>query len=513
MRRWGLAFCLSVVVAPVLALAQPSRDEAPPPQAVGYAAMPGGLHAPSAETLTKGTVEVSTYGGFGQRKSLLGSTSKFTRGLGSLGVAFAPTSLISVGLSFDGYFDKHDDGSHQDGFVGNPNLVIRVANPIGNLRVGGQLGVWIPGGDAPSVKLGATTVDARALLSLKAGPGWLSFSGGFRLDNSYESVAKPMDLTLQDQVSLGVSEFNAVLAGVHLGLPLGAKAFVNVEGTVDYFIGEGATPMGATEAHDAPGALFRFGGSAGYHLTDQYALFAFVEGSKVPHISSADRLADDIRLIPYAPTIAGGLGFSARFGGPRHPAGDVTSNRTQRDIPLDEYADVSGEVVDDAGTPIVGAKVEVKLKSRTGTAVTDTQGAWKIEKLTIGHTVNGVTTLDDTAAEVTVVLDGKKPSRQTLVLVKGANAIPRTALDPDLPPGQILGLVRGAGSGSPIAGATITVEAGGYTATSHAAGHFKIAVPPGAYKVKATAPGLKEQTLDAKVEIDAPVLKNFELRK
>jgi hypothetical protein len=513
MRRWGLAFCLSVVVAPVVALAQSSRDAVPPPQAVGYAAMPGGLHAPSAETLTKGVVEVSTYGGFGQRKSLLGSTSKFTRGLGSVGVAFAPTSLITVGLSLDGYFDKHDDGSHQDGFVGNPNLVVRIVKPIGNLRVGGQLGIWVPGGDAPSVKLGATTVDARALLALKAGPGWLSFSGGYRLDNSYESVDDPMSLTPQDRVSLGVSEFDAVLAGVHLGLPLGAKAFVNVEGTVDYFVGEGVTPSGGIAAHEAPGALFRFGGNVGYHLTDQYALFAFVEGSKVPHISSADRFMDDIRLIPYTPTIAGGLGFSARFGGPKPPAGDVTRNRTQQDIPLDAYADVSGVVVDDTGAPLAGAKVEVKLKSRTGTAVTDAQGAWKIEKLTIGHTVNGVTTLDDAAAEITVALDGKKPARQTLVLAQGGNAIAPTALDPDLPPGQILGLVRGAGSGSPIAGATITVEPGGYTATTDAEGNFTIAVPPGEYKVKATAPGLKQQILDAKVEINAPVLKNFELRK
>ncbi|MDX2089643.1 MAG: carboxypeptidase regulatory-like domain-containing protein [Kofleriaceae bacterium] len=522
-RRWGLAFCLCVVIAPVLAFAQSaevvetapsSRDALPTPQAIGYAAMPGGLHAPSAETLTKGVVEVATYGGFGTRSKLLGADSKFSRGLGSLAVAFAPTKLLTVALSLDGYFDKHDDGSNQDGFVGNPNLILRVAKPVGNLRVGGQLGIWIPGGDAPSVKLGATTVDARALLSLKAGSGLLTFSGGFRLDNSFASVATPIqDLAPQDRVSLGVSEFNAALAGVQLALPLGAKAYLNVEGSLDYFIGEGETPMGATEAHAAPGAMFRFGGSAGYHITPQYSVFAFVQGSKVPSIPGADRLADDIRVIPYAPTIAGGLGFAARFGGPKRPAGSVTDNLVKQDIPLEEFANVSGEVYDDAGKPIIGAKVDVKLKSKTGTAVTDDKGVWKIEKLPIGKTVKGVTTLDDTAAEVSVSVDGKKPAKQTLTLAKGDNAIPRINLDPDLPPGEILGLVRSAGAGKPLAGATIKIEPGGFTATAGPDGNFSVAVPPGVYKATASAPGFKDQTLDAKVEANAPVLKNFELPK
>jgi len=521
MRRWGLAFCLVVLVAPVLAFAQSAdlvgttdaRDELPPSQAVGYAAMPGGLHAPSAETLTEGTIEVATYGGFGVRNKLLGPDSKFSRGFGSLAVAFAPTDLITVGLSFDGYFDKHDDGSNQDGFVGNPNLVLRVGKLIGNLRVGGQLGIWVPGGDAPSIKLGATTVDARGLISLKAGPGWLSFSGGFRVDNSAESAESAMSLAQQDRVSLGVSEFNAVLAGVQLALPLGPKVFANLEGSLDYFIGSGATPMGATEAHEAPGALFRFGGSVGMHLTPQYALFAFVEGSKVPAIPSADRLADDIRLVPYTPTIAGGLGFSARFGGPKRPAGQLMPNATREDIALVEYADVAGEVSDDAGKPIVGAKVDVKLKNNTGTGVTDDKGMWRIEKLPIGKTVKGETTLDDADAEVSVVVSGKKPGKHTLRLAKGANTVPRMTLDPDLPPGEILGLVRSAGAGKPLAGATIMIEPGGFTATTGPDGNFSIAVPPGTYKATASAPGYKSQTLDAKVEPNAPVLKNFELPK
>ncbi len=516
MRRWGLASFLATVVVSPAAFAQPAdvgasvepADEPVAPQAIGYAAMPGGLHAPSAETLPKGAVEVALLGGFGQRKGLLGTDHKMSRGIGDLAVAFAPTELITIGLSLDGHADKHSPRK-DDGYVGDPHLVVRAAKASGNLRFGGQLGIWVPGKDAPSVAGSAISVDARGLLSLKAGPGLLSFSAGFRLDNSAKS-ADPVKLSVEDRVSLGVSEFHAIIGGVHLGIPSG-KLFFGVEASADIFVGSGTTPMGSTTAHSAPGPLIRFGGSVGYHITNEWSALVFVEGAKVPHISPAELAANDVRLIAYEPTFTGGIGISGRFGGPKRDTTIIP--RDPVDITVVETADLTGEVVDETGKPVVGAKLEIKAKNNTGTGVTDQKGAYSVSKLPIGKTFKGVTTLDDTAVEVSVKVDGKKPATTSMTLVKGANAVTKIILEPMLPPGQLRAVVRSVVTGKPLPGATIKIEPGAKTATSDAEGKFETDLAPGAYKIKVSSPGLADQELDVTIDPNGVAIKNIELHK
>ncbi len=518
MRRWwGLGTILITVVASSVASAQPADvpasatepDEPAPAAAIGYGAMPGGLHAPAAVTLPKGAVEVAMLGGFGQRGGLLGTGTKLDRGIGNIAIGFAPHELITIALSLDGRYDKHSPGS-DDGYVGDPHLLVRAAKAAGNLRFGGQLGIWVPGKDAPSVAGSAISVDARALLSLKAGPGLLSFSAGFRLDNSAKS-ADPMKLSVQDRVSLGVSEFHAVLAGASLSVPSG-KLFFGAEASVDVFVGKGNTPTGSTMAHDAPGPLVRFGANAGYHITPEWSVLVFVEGAKVPHISAAELAANDVRLIAYEPTVTGGLGISGQFGGPKKTSNNITAHDPV-DITVVETADVSGEVVDETGKPVVGAKVEVKAKNNTGTAVTDDKGAWTVSKLPIGKTEKGVTTLDDTGVEVSVTVDGKKPGKTTMTLVKGANTIAKLTLESVLPPGQLRGVIRSVVTGKPLPGATIKIEPGGKTATSGADGTFEVDLQPGTYKIKASAGGLADQDLDVTIDPNGVAIKNIELHK
>ncbi len=535
-RRWGhVASLLSLVVAAPLASAQPADVTASsdptavdpaPSQVIGYGALPGGLHAPSAQTLPKGAVEVATLGGFGWRKGLLGPDHRFGRGIGNIAVAFAPHELVTIGLSLDGRYDKHFGVSAMctddcNGYVGDPRILARVAKPSGNLRFGGQLGIWIPGKDAPSVAGSAISFDARVLISLKAGPGLLSFNAGFRVDNSAKSVEMPTSLSIHDRVSLGVSEFHAVVGGVHLGLPIGTKAFVGLESSIDLFVGDGDQPAGATEPHSAPGPLIRYGASAGFHLTPQYTVMAFVQGSKVPGILLAEAMAGDIRLVPYEPVITGGIGFQARFGGPSGPSGKVGINDCATNpegancppIAVDLFASIDGEIVDDAAKPVVGAKVTVKMKNYTGTGVTDDKGVWRVDKLPVGKKVKGVDTLDDTAAEVTVEVDNKKPAKSTVVLKVGDNKVDRIALDSVLPPGQLRGGVRSVVTGKPLAGATVTVEPGGIKTTSGADGTFTVDLAPGQYKITVSSPGLAEQQLDVTIDPNGVSIKNIELHR
>ncbi len=473
----------------------------PAVEPLGYGAMPGGLHAPTADTNVAGTFGMTALGGFGARNTLLSADHKLKRGIANVAFSYAATDMITIALAFDGRFDKHSGVSPagDDGYVGDPHLFARIAKGFGSLRVGGQLGVWVPGKDAPSVAASAISVEARGLVSLQAGPGRIGFNAGFRLDNSAESVDQPELLSVEDRVSLGVSDFHAVLAGAHFTVPVG-KAFIGLEATTEVFVGSGA-----------PGPILRAGATAGFQISGPWAVFAFVEGAKVPGLTYSDVMNGEVTLVPYEPVITGGLGIQARFG--RGAGGGSTTTIARNDKPqiveVIEYAELTGQVLDDLAKPMVGATVTVKLKTTTASVVTDATGTYAA-RVPIGKTVDGTTTLDDTGAQVTVEVEGKKPSTSTVTLVKGPNPIARLVLDPLLPPGTLKALIRAAGTGKALANAVVTIEPGTLTTTSDAEGRISIDLPPGTYTATATSPGFKTQTLDVVIE-GGVVVKNFEL--
>lgn len=531
MRWWGpvaISFALSM---PSTAFAQPSKaaeaskdvaastseDAAPAnasPARLGYGAMPGGLHVASAEILPPGTVSVFALSGYGYRKGLLSDDHKLNRAIGDLAFAYAPLANLMVGLSLDGRYDNHagfttasDTDDKDDNYVGDPHVLVRFGMPIGRGKVAlaGQLGVWLPGKDAPSVAASAISVDARALATIDAGFGVVAINGGFRLDNSKKSVDRVASYTLEDRVSLGISDFHAALAGVALRIPAGKRAYVALEGSADVFVGS-----------RAPGPLIRGGVQAGVSLSDAVAIVGFVEAAKVPEVDHAAVIMTPPELVqlPYEPLVTGGLGLQMRFGGPKRVATtQITRNETPVPVAVIETADVTGAVVDDSGKPVVGAKVTVKLKNNTGTAITDGKGSYTVAKLPIGKTVDNKTELDDTGAEISVEVDNKKPGSATLTLVKGPNAVPRMTLEPMLPPGQLRAVIINIGNSRPVAGATVTIEPGGITATSGPDGKFTVDLPPGHYKLTVTARGLAQQQLDVNIDPNGVAIKNIDMHK
>lgn len=519
MRRWGNVAVLTIASVALASAAfadvpagdveaTATDDASPPLPRVGYGAMPGGLHVATAETLPPGTVELAALSGYGYRKGLLAADHTMNRAIGDIAVAYAPVSHLVVGLSLDGRYDKHEGlAMPDDGYVGDPHVLVRFASPVGGGRVslGGQLGIWVPGKDAPSVALAATSVDARALVSVDAGFGTLSLDAGFRLDNSAKSVDQPAKLSVADQVSLGVSSFNAALAGVSLRIPFGRRAYVELEGSSDVFVGSGA-----------PGPIIRGGAQLGVAVSDAFTIIGFVEGAKVPGLNYSDVMADKIVLVPYEPVLTGGLGIQARFGGgPKRvaAASQVVVNQKPAPVTVVETADASGIVFDDGGRPVVAATVTLKLKNHTGTAVTDGKGAYTITKLPIGKTVDGKTELDDTGAAVSAEVANKKPGSVTLTLGKGANAVPPITLESVLPPGQLRAVIINVGTSRPVAGATVAIEPGGVTATSGPDGKFTVDLPPGHYKLTVTARGLAQQQLDVNIEQNGVAIKNIDMHK
>ncbi|HEY4178581.1 MAG TPA: carboxypeptidase regulatory-like domain-containing protein [Kofleriaceae bacterium] len=519
-RRWGLASFLFVSTVGPVAFAQSADGvvaEAPDPepaetapQVVGYGGLPGGLWAPSAEVLPQGNVQLALLGGFGLRNDLLQPDSGMKRTSGHLAVGYGITKNLSAALSFDGRYDKHKGG--QDGYVGDPHLLVRASTITSNLVIGGQVDLWVPGKDAPSIAGSAVSVAAQGLLSIAAGPGLLSFNAGFRLDNSAKSAKEASTYAPEDQVSLGVSEFNAFIAGAHLSIPVGPQAYVAAEGQADVFIGDGDTRSGQTMAHSAPSPIVRFGAEGGFHINHSWTALAYVEGARVPKITPGERNMDNISLVPYEATVSFGLGLQGRFGG------GEGSKPLPKPIAIaeDVNASVNGDVVDDTGAPVVGAKVDVKTKTHEASAATDDKGHYVVDKIFIGSKKDGKVSLEtDLTAEVSVDVSGKKPGRATFTLKEGDNAAPKMQLDPVLPPGQLRAVVRNAGNGKPIAGATVKIEGGptaGATATSSADGTFQVDLQPGSYKITVSAAGLKDQELDVTIDPNGVAIKNIEMR-
>lgn len=516
MHRWVVWVCLgSVGVAhaqtpsgDVKAAAGESGAAPAPPLPLGHGALPGGLHVPTADLLPRGMFAATALGGFGWRSGLLGDNHRFGRGIGDLAFAYAPHDLLTVAIALDGRYDRHYgvEPSGDDNYVGDPRLIVRLAKAFGTSKIGGQLTLWVPGKDAPSVVAKAISVEGRVVASVKAGPGSVGLSGGFRLDNSDASVNDVGEFVVHEQVSLGISEHHAVVGGAYFTLPTG-RMFFGGEASVELYVGG---------VGDPPGPMLRAGIHGGVHLGDHVSLLVFGEIVQVPEVAAADAMSGEIAVIPYEPAITGGLGLQARFGGGKARRAEkqhVTPNIVQKPVPVIEYAEIVGAVVDDFGKPVAGATVVAKLKHNTARGTTDAKGEYAIAQVPIGKTVDGVTTLDDTAVEVSVEVENKKPSSTTAMLIKGRNNMAKVALDPVLPPGEIRSLITVKGTGQPLPGAKLTLEPGGITAIADASGLAAVAVQPGTYSATWTAQGYKPQTAQVVVKLNDVFVKNIGLSK
>jgi hypothetical protein len=540
MRRWGLA-CFVVLVMGGAAFAQATdgvtasvapADAPASKQAVGYGAMPGGINVPDAETLPKGALQLITIDGYGYRKGALNPESTLTRALGSIAVAFGVHELFSIGLSLDGRYDKtkHTNAAvdPDDGYVGDPHIIGRFAKAAGTARFGAQLGIWVPGKDAPSIAGSAISLDFRLLASLPAGPGILSFEVGYRLDNSSSSVDKPELLSLADRMQLGVSDFNAVFGGVHLAIPFG-QAWIGAEASLDAFLGDppsdGAGGVKVGHAALTDGTLtIRGGVSGGYHINDQFAVLAYVEGAKVPYITTAQVMDNNIPLIPYEPTFTIGVGLSAQFGSSKTDPRFKGCAYTAEGCPAVEtpiISDITGTVVDDTDKPLVGAKVSIKLANVTADPVaTDQTGKYTFKAVRIGTQAEATKSkpalhrIDESSATISVALDGKKPGTATLSkLDDTTTTVPPIKLDPVTPPGLLRGEVHSLPKGNAVANAVVTIAPGGAKAETAADGTFSINLPPGTYKMTVKAAGLAPQELEVVIEVGSVVIKNIDLHR
>ena len=219
-------------------------------------ALPGIVHVGVAAS---GERRVATSGlaSYGYTESQATGVSAHHRVGGSLAAGLAPAQWLELGLRLDGRYDWHPGEQETDsGLAGDPRFLVRAGLVAsGQLRLGGGLGVWIPGKKAPSVAFDATTVDAKLLGAWTASGSSLTLAGlaGFRFDNSANSAADPARYSPADRVVLGLSEFHAVLLGFGTSLRIGSTELLWPSSVRTCWSAAGRRPLLSRPCASAPG--------------------------------------------------------------------------------------------------------------------------------------------------------------------------------------------------------------------------------------------------------------------
>lgn len=415
--------------------------------------------------------------GFGRFEAFGGRTGASERACATLSAAWTPLDSVDVGLRIDGWYDHHPDDDQGADHVatGVPSMRARWRWELTqDWRAGLELGVALPGREAPSVTLEAITPEARVLSSWSLGPAVLSGYGGFRLDRSAETVDTLAQIRLGDRLSLGASELNAVLLGVGVQLPVGGAAPFG-EVTSDVFVGDGAPPMTRSPWRAALG------------IRVPVAERWWIAG--VGDVLLTKRVTGDEVLLAAPPrwTVAGWVTWEwgapiasiapatpkptpvEKPGKPREAASIIGATELPRVV-------VQGTVVGESGTPIAGAMVTMTMQDKVIETSTDATGGFSVHGLPKGQLT------------IEVQAEGYEPYRETRssggpsVAVTLATAVPR---------GELRGTVLGA-AGAAIR-ARIRVEGLGAAVETDDKGQFRLEVPPGAYFVIVESDGFVPQ--------------------
>lgn len=459
--------------------------------------------------------------GYGFTEALAGDSAGHHRAAGTFGFMAQPLRFLAASLTLDGRYDKHPDDAlgSSSSTVGEPRLIVRANEALGDsFALGAQLGLWIPGAEAPSLRPDASTLDA-LLLATYAPPGSglaLAMNAGYRVDRSanvLDAGDRPR-LRRGDRLSLRLSDFDAVLVGVGASKRLGREhtlgSHVEVLGELTWDVLVGKNAPAAT---DSP---LRLGLGARYHLKEDDAYFGALQLEARTEIGLGGRpsIGPNDALVPLDPRFAMVIGIRwapalvVKVKPTRGPDGAGPDGAGGAAALASATSSLRGRVTAaEGGAPIAGAHVTVAsddpAQSNERAADTDADGAFTIAELRPGraHVLVKAAGYDDAGADTTVV-DAATAARTPVVLP--------LAMKKAIRPGQLRGLVRSF-SGKPLA-ATIRVEPIGVETKTDADGTFQVEVPPGSYEVIVGATGHAGQRRPVQVEENGVTILNADLR-
>jgi hypothetical protein len=423
--------------------------------------------------------------GYGYTEAVLGADDVHHRTFGGVAAAWRAQPWLALGARLDARYDRHSGGGDDVSGAVEPRFTLRLARPFGEtLRLGLELGVWLPGEDGPDG--GAVSPRALGLLTWRQGGLAVHLNAGYHLDRSGRSIEDPDRLVPTDLVSLGVSDSPAVLGGVGLEVAVGRGALF-AEGSWEALVGPDAPELGRSPLHAVAGYRHPLG-----RATD---LVSYVD-------LDASRRADAVNgmdpLVPIGPRVAAGLAVAYRYE--RQPSRAATLADSGRPPTAPEPppppppAVLSGRLMGPEG-PLAGATVTAGGKSAT----TDAEGRFEIAGVPPG------------AVTVVVEKPGYRRIEKALSLEAGQRLAVDLAGELALPDGQIRGTVMSF-DGKPLA-AQIRIQPGDRVLTADAQGAFQIDVPPGDYEVTVEMPGFAGSRRRVKVEQRGVTLLPIDLQR
>ena len=435
------------------------------------------------------------------------------RASSTLALMAQPLRFLSAALVLDGRYDSHPDDAlgSSSSTVGEPRLFVRANEAVGrSFALGAQLGVWVPGGEAPSVRFDASTLDA-LLLATYAPAGSdlaLALNAGYRIDRSAEVLGardRPR-LRAGDRLALHLSDSDAILLGLGASKRLGggtARASrVELLGELTWDVLVGAKAPAALESP------LRLGLGARYHLKEDDESFGALQLEARAELSLSARpsAGPTDALVPIDPRFAiiVGVRWTPALGARPKPMSDANgaAGAGSAGGPAPVASAVRGRVTAaESGAAIASARVTVTsddpAQPNERTAETGADGTFQVTELRPGrvHVVVKATGFDDASADTSAAATA---------------AVVEVVMKKTIKPGQLRGLVRSF-NGKPLA-ATIRVEPLGVEAKTDADGTFQIDVPPGSYEVVVAAPGHAGQRRPVQVEENGVTILNADLR-
>ena len=426
---------------------------------------------------------------------------------GGLAVGITPVPWLGFGLKLDGRLELHKNdgmGSHIAGF-GDPRLSVRAGHALGEAwSVGAELSLWMPGRDAPSWVVKATSLDGRALVSYRPRAARWALLGslGARLDNSASAAPPRVQLRVGDRISMGLSDSHAILAALGGIYRVAPEWHVLAELSADVLVGSQAPGFGDSPLRAAGGARYCF-------LAPWCA-----EATAVLSLSSRPSTSPTAPWVPIEPRFLLLLGVSYAFSFEPSAAqkpiaaqaapdkAPTTSEKLGTKTPP-PTTQVEGEIFDDQGQPL--PDVQVSLVAEGGTsfaAITDGKGHYRFTKVPYG------------TAQLEARAVGFATQHWSVGVGADLSPLPARALPVAANVGVLRGLVRDFKSAPLRAKITIKNARGKLVQTLESGddGHVEVELAPGRYNVRIEAAGYGSHTQAIQIKGNGVSVLNADLR-
>lgn len=458
------------------------------PASTGVNALPGVYEVPLALPAARGVAARAGLS-YGWTESVLDQGDNHHRLQLDAAGSFTPARWLSTSVRMLGRYDAHSSSAlgSDDGIVMETHLGARATLVLGpSWHAGGELSLWLPGGDSAGKSLAAISGDLNLLLAYGSEhtPLSVGLALGLHVNRARYAGGNLERYSAADRLALGASDsILAMRSGLALTYRTGALSWLAELAYRMYFTYPGQSPL-----------WIRAG--ARYHASTRLQIEALLGVSPSPRPS----LASEAPLRVVEPRLWAGL--SLTYAWPEGPETPHIAKPTPLAAPSPSAAEtepsparVDGHVLAPGGAELAGATVSLSSADpgeqaadspATQQSTTDEHGRFTFDGLALS------------AYSLEVQAAGFKPAERSVQLGAGEKLVLDIELELELPIGQVRGTVRRF-NGDPIA-ATVKIPELGIEQTTRADGSFEIDVPPGDYKVIVTAQGFRKQARSAHVE-------------